>query len=154
MVNPVPFKRMHHGSLQNRHIIAPSKSYHSISQALLRHAKLFDVRLFARNQSERDDSRNMHLGPVDVHVQLELLTDSFDVLETFLVIGTSTANPDLYLVFVQDCGNFTQRTNYAFEGRGNLVIESVQALLEVGQGTYIGKVGDTASNEQNFALWV
>ena len=40
----------------------------------------------------------MHLWAEDVHIQPKLLTDSLDVLETLLVVGTSTANPDLDFV--------------------------------------------------------
>lgn len=57
----------------------------------------------------------MHLGTVHMHVELKLLADCFDVLETFLVIGSSSANPDLDFVFIERGGKFPQGTDDTLE---------------------------------------
>lgn len=57
-----------------------------------------------------------------MHVELELLTYGFDVLETFLVIRACTADPDLYFVFDKRGGEFTKGADDAFECRGHLQI--------------------------------
>lgn len=38
-----------------------------------------------------------------MHIELELMSNGFDVLKAFLVVGASTADPDLDFVFDQ-CG--------------------------------------------------
>ena len=50
-----------------------------------------------------------------MHIELELLTHSFDVLKTFLVIGACAANPDLYFVFDESGGEFAEGADDAFE---------------------------------------
>lgn len=79
----------------------------------------------------------MHLRAVDVHVEAKLLTNSLDVLETLLVVGTSTTNPDLDLVLVQDGGNLTESADDTLEGGGN-----------------VGEVGNTTTDEEDLAVGV
>jgi hypothetical protein len=43
----------------------------------------------------------VHLRSIDVHVKAELLASSLDILETFLVVRTSAADPDLGLVLYE-----------------------------------------------------
>ena len=47
------------------------------------------------------NTADVHIRAVHVHIQLELLTNSFDVLQAFLVIGSCAANPDGDLVLDQ-----------------------------------------------------
>ena len=79
----------------------------------------------------------MHLRTINMHVELELLADALNVLQSLLVIRPGTTNPDLRLVFVQGRGDFTQGADDAFERRGD-----------------VGEVGDAAADEEDFALWV
>lgn len=79
----------------------------------------------------------MHLGTEDVHVELELLTDGLDVLETLLVVGASTADPDLDVVLDEERSNLTEGTDDTLEGRGN-----------------VGEVGNTTTDEEDLALGV
>lgn len=52
-------------------------------------------------QSQWNNTADVHVRAVDVHVQLELLTNCFDVLQAFLVIGSCAAYPDGDLVLNQ-----------------------------------------------------
>ena len=45
-------------------------------------------------QSQWHNTADVHVRAVDVHVELELLTNSFDVLQAFLIIGSGAAYPD------------------------------------------------------------
>ena len=99
--------------------------------------ELLDVRCLARDKRQRHDTRYVHLGAVDVHVEAELLADVLDVLETLLVVGTSTTDPDLDLVLIERRSDFPQGADDTLEGRGN-----------------VGEVGNTTTNEQNLALRV
>lgn len=49
----------------------------------------------------------MHIWAINVHVQFKLLTDGFDVLQAFLVVGASAANPDVDLVLDQGIREFS-----------------------------------------------
>jgi hypothetical protein len=62
----------------------------------------------------------MHFWAKHAHLQTELLSDSFDVLETFLVVGASTTDPDLDLVLVEERGDFTQGADDTLECGGDL----------------------------------
>lgn len=77
----------------------------------------------------------MHLRAKHVHVEAQLLANGLDVLETLLVVGTSTADPDLDLVLVQDGGNFAESTDNTLEC-----------------GCNVGEIGNTTTNEENLAL--
>lgn len=62
----------------------------------------------------------MHLWAENLHVKLQLLTDGLDVLETFLVVGTGTTDPDLDLVLVKKRGDLTEGADDTLEGRSDL----------------------------------
>ena len=57
-------------------------------------SKFFDVRRLARYQSQGDDTADMHVWTIDVHIQLKFLADGFDILQAFLVIGTRATDID------------------------------------------------------------
>lgn len=57
----------------------------------------------------------MHFRAENVHVQIQLFADGFDVLETFLVIGTGATDPDLDFVFVEEGRDFAEGADDAFE---------------------------------------
>lgn len=79
----------------------------------------------------------MHLGTVDVHVKAKLLTNGLNVLQTLLVVGTSTADPDLDLVLVEGSGDLPQSADDTLEG-----------------GSNVGEVGNTTTDEEDLALGV
>lgn len=79
----------------------------------------------------------MHLGTIHVHVQAKLETNRLDVLETLLVVGTSTADPDLDLVLVEDGGDLAKSANDTLESAGN-----------------VGEVGNTTADEEDLAIGV
>lgn len=79
----------------------------------------------------------MHLRAVDVHVELQLDTDVLDVLETLLVVGASTAHPDLNLVLVQLRGDLAESADHTLESAGD-----------------VGEVGNTTTDEENLAFGV
>jgi len=84
-------------------------------------AELLDAVVhLAWDKSERYDSGNVHLRAEDVHVKLELLANSLDVLETFLVVGACTTNPDLGLVLVELRGDFAKSADDTLERGGDL----------------------------------
>ena len=57
----------------------------------------------------------MHLGAVNVHIELQFCADGFNVFETFLIIRSSTSNPDLDFMFNQSGCIFSERTDDALE---------------------------------------
>ena len=79
----------------------------------------------------------MHLGAVDVHVEAKLLADVLDVLETLLVVRSSTTDPYLDLVFDKEGCDFPQGADDTLEGGGD-----------------VGEVGNTTTDEENLALLV
>ena len=70
-----------------------------------------------------------------MHVELELLSDGLDVLKTLLVVGPSTTNPDLDLVLDELWSVLADSFDDTLESRCN-----------------VGEVGNTTSDEENFAL--
>ena len=74
----------------------------------------------ARDERERDDTRDVHLWAEDVHVEVELLADGLDVLETFLVVGSSTADPDGDAVLDEERSDLAEGANDTFECRCDL----------------------------------
>ena len=73
------------------------------------------MRRLPRNQRQRHDPTDMHIRSVNVHVEVEFLTHSFDILQAFLEIGTCTADPDGGFV-LDECGcEFPQSADDAFE---------------------------------------
>jgi hypothetical protein len=99
-------------------------------------AEFLDISLLAL-KGQRHDTRDVHLGAVDVHVEAELNADGLDVLQTLLVVGTSTADPDLDLVLNQDGGELADGANDTLESGGN-----------------VGEVGNTTTDEEDLALGV
>ena len=100
--------------------------------------ELLDVgSVLAGDEGKGDDTGDVHLRAEDVHVELKLLADGLDVLETLLVVGASAADPDLDVVLDEERSNLTEGTNDTLEGRGN-----------------VGEVGNTTTNEENLALGV
>lgn len=79
----------------------------------------------------------MHLRAVHVHVEVEFLADVLDVLETLLVVGASTADPDLDVVLDEERCNFPQGADDTLEGGGD-----------------VGEVGNTTTDEEDLALGV
>lgn len=79
----------------------------------------------------------MHLGAVNVHVQTQLDTSRLDVLQTLLVVRTSTTDPDLDLVLVQNGGDIADGADDTLEGGGD-----------------VGEVGNTTTDEEDLALGV
>lgn len=84
----------------------------------------------ARHKCERDDSRNVHFGAEHVHVEIELLANRLDVLETFLVVWTSTADPDLDLVLVEEWSDFPESADDTLESRCDLkeIVSSIRLV--------------------------
>jgi hypothetical protein len=99
-------------------------------------AEFLDVALLAL-KSKGNDTADVHLGAIDVHVQAELHTDRLDVLETLLVVGTSTADPNLDLVLVENGSDLAEGADDTLEGAGN-----------------VGEVGNTTTDEEDLALGV
>lgn len=64
------------------------------------------------------------LRTVDLDVQLQLLTGRLDVLETLLVVGTSTTDPDLDVVLDQDGSEFSQGAYDTLEGGGDVLFHN------------------------------
>jgi hypothetical protein len=115
-------------------------------------AELLDVRLLTK-QSKGNDTRDVHLRAVDVHVEIKLVTDGLDVLKTLLVVGTGTADPDLNLVLVEDDSDLTESTNDTLEGGGDLLLARLAAGIRSRHvETYVSEVGNTTTNEKNLAL--
>lgn len=99
--------------------------------------ELLDVRGLARDEGKGHDTRDVHLGAVDVHIEAELLSDALDVLETLLVVGTSTTDPDLDVVLDEERGDFPKGADDTLEG-----------------GRDVGEVGNTTTDEEDLALLV
>ena len=99
--------------------------------------ELLDVCGLARDEGKGHDTGDVHLGAVDVHVETELLADALDVLETLLVVGTSTTDPDLDVVLDEE---------------GCDLPEGADDTLE--SGSNVGEVGNTTTDEENLALLV
>ena len=97
----------------------------------------------------------MHLWAIHVHVESELLTYALDVLETFLVVGACTTDPDLDVVLVEDGSDLTQSADDTFECGGNLCnVSRHSSKKEYSCKTYVGEVGNTTADEENLAFRV
>ncbi len=82
--------------------------------------KLLNIRSLARNQREWDDTRDVHLRPIDMHVKLQLLTHGLDVFKPLLVIRPGATDPDLHAVLAEQRGDLAQGADHAFECRCHL----------------------------------
>ena len=98
--------------------------------------ELLNIRLLTQ-QRKRHNTTDVQLRSVDMHIQSELLTGRLDVLQSLLVVGTSTTDPDLNLVFVQNGGDVTESANDTLESRGD-----------------VGEVSDTTTDEEDLAVGV
>ena len=83
--------------------------------------KLLDLRFFP-GQCQWYDSADVHIWPVNVHVQFELFADGFDILEAFLEVGTCAAHPDLNFVLDKGWGELSEGANDTLKRRRNLAI--------------------------------
>jgi len=72
-----------------------------------------------------------------MHVKAKLLADALDVLETLLVVGAGTTDPDLDLVLNELGSNFSQGADDALEGGGD-----------------VGEVGNATADEEYLAFGV
>lgn len=77
--------------------------------------KFLDVRCLTRYQSQGHDTADVHIWAIHMHVQLELLANGFDVLESLLIVGPSAADIYLRLVFDQRRRKFPQGTDDTLE---------------------------------------
>lgn len=57
----------------------------------------------------------MHVWAIDMHVQLELLADAFDILQALLEVRACATDPNGCLVLDQGRRKFSQCANDAFE---------------------------------------
>jgi len=90
---------------------------HESPAALYLRAKFLHVAfVFARKKCQWHDTTDMHLRAIYMHIQLQLCTNGLDVLETLLIIGSCTTNPDLHFMFDKSTRDFAERANNAFEG--------------------------------------
>lgn len=136
--------------------INPPPQLHNCNTGIFLHltAELRDVALLAVER-QRHDTGDVHLGTVDVQVEAELDTNSLDVLETLLVVGTGTADPDLNLVLVENRGDLAQSADDTLESGSDLDCVSLIVITREWSGvTYVGEVGNTTTNEQDLALGV
>lgn len=80
-------------------------------------AVLLNVSNVLAKESHGHDTRNVALWSIDMHIQLQLLSNSLDVLQSLLVVGTSTTDPDLNLVLNEHGRKFTESANNTLESR-------------------------------------
>ena len=85
--------------------------------------KLLDAVIpFPRDERQRHNARDVHLRPKNVHAEIELLTHSLDILETFLIVRSCASDPDFDVVLVEQRSNFAEGADDAFECACDLVI--------------------------------
>lgn len=112
-----------------------AKSYiihHVHLTAVLRNRALLQT---SRDEGQRHDATDVHIWTVDVHIELQLLADRFDVLQALLVVGTGTTDPDLDLVLEQGGAVLPQSTDNTLESRCD-----------------VGEVSNTTTDEEDLAL--
>jgi len=99
--------------------------------------------------------RWLTLGPVDLDVQLQFLSGRLDVLETLLVVGAGTTDPNLDVVLDQDGSEFPQGTDDTLEGGGDVLFDrSAARSPSWGEWGAYGEVGNTTSDEEDAAFGV
>ena len=79
----------------------------------------------------------MHIGAEHMHIKVKLRSGVLDVLQSFLVVGASTADPDGDLVLIELTGDFTNSLDDTLECR-----------------SHVGEVGNTSTDEENLTLRV
>ena len=57
----------------------------------------------------------MHIRSINMHIELQFLSHSLDILQAFLIVGAGAADPDLDFVFVEGGCKFAQSADDAFE---------------------------------------
>lgn len=77
--------------------------------------KLLDMRLLP-SQCQGHNPTDVHIWPINMHVQFEFFADSFDILEAFLEVWTCAADPDLNFVLYESWGELSEGTNDTLEG--------------------------------------
>lgn len=82
--------------------------------------KFLDMRRLSGHQGQRHDTTDVHIWTINMHVQLELLSNGLDVLQALLEVGTRSANPDRGLVLDQRRCKFSQSTNDTLESGSDL----------------------------------
>ena len=109
-------------------------------------------------QRQGYNSTDVHIWAVNMHVQFELFADGLDVLEAFLEVGTCAAHPDLNFVLDESWGKLAKGTNDTLEGGRDLAIHLAQGVFSGSfdcfgvRTSYICEIGNTTTNEQNFAF--
>lgn len=110
------------------------------------------------SQCQWHNSTDVHIWAVNMHVQFELFADGLDVLEAFLEVGTCATDPDLDFVLDERWGELSEGTNDTLERGCNLLIcFSKRCVLWTVdcfgvRNPYICEIGNTTTNEQNFAF--
>lgn len=69
-----------------------------------------------RGQRQWHNPADMHVRSVDVHIEFELRSHGFDVLEALLEVGACATDPDLDFVLDESGREFTEGADDAFEG--------------------------------------
>ena len=119
-------------------------------------AELLDTLVvLAWHKSKGNNTRDVHLGAKDLHVEAKLDSNALDVLETLLVVGASTTDPDGDLVLDEKRSNLTEGTDDTLECGGDLtewLAGKCQMFAPI--STYVGEVGNTTTDEEDLALGV
>lgn len=89
----------------------------------------------ARDQCQRHDTTDVHLGAKDLGVKTELLCRSLEVFKTLLVVGTGTTDPNLSVVLNESLA---------------VLPKSLDDTLE--SASDVGEVGNTTADEEDLAL--
>lgn len=63
----------------------------------------------------------MAFRSVNMHVEFQLLPNRLDILQTLLVVGSSTADPDLDFVLQEYLCELTESANNTLEGGSNVL---------------------------------
>ena len=140
-----------------KRLLAPSgqkKGYVFLSLELLEAVGLGLLKL-AGDEGERHDAADVHLGAEDVGVKTELLSRRLHVLETLLVVGTGTTDPDGHVVLLEDGRNLEEiklvGRSLPRRHRGTTYLtQGADDTLE--RRRDVGEVGNTTTNEENLVL--
>ena len=77
--------------------------------------KLLNLTRLTWHQRQRYNSRHVHIWAINMHIKLELLANSFNVLEAFLEVGTGTTDPEIHFVLDNCWGKFSESADHALE---------------------------------------
>lgn len=95
---------------------------------------LLDIAKVLAQKGHRHNTRNVHLRSINLHVELELLTNVLDIFETLLIVGASTTNPDIDLVFLENLRKFSESADNSLKCGGNLLRFLVKENEWIGKG--------------------